>query len=94
MKTIQESTERYVPPKAKVVKISTRAHILQSSIGGTPGLPACQKDLSAAGIYRNIQSPYFDGSRRLPLLRPDAESQMIHRLDMTRPAFHRTGWRG
>ena len=38
MKTIQESTERYVPPKAKVVKISTRAHILQSSLDGNPSV--------------------------------------------------------
>ncbi len=48
MKTIQESTERYVPPKAKVVKISTRAHILQSSIGGTPGLNDYEKGSDSA----------------------------------------------
>lgn len=31
METIQESNERYIPPRVKMVEISTRSHILSVS---------------------------------------------------------------
>ena len=51
MKIDQESNRRYVPPRVKVLRLSTRTNVLNTSFGGNPSLTEWNKDGGSDSFY-------------------------------------------